>query len=211
MGSKSRFATGAHEFVSQHVREQIRKGRWAAGEAIDVTALAAELAVSASPVREALARLRGEGILSTRYRDGYTMPLLQPHEVAGDYRFMKLLAESFATRITAPMDMLPPDGRSYPERIEAILIALASAADLPTAARALHQSVLRLSSYIRAEPAILPAAETDLIQLEALVWGGDGVGSGALIGKHFEECMSAAPELARYVFERSKRFEKGFE
>ena len=211
MGPKSKFSAGAHEHAAQIVREGIRNGRWLPGETLEVTALASELGVSASPVREAFARLRGERLLETRHRDGYSIPLLQPHELEGEYRFVSMVATSlstFVTRLTVTRISL---ATSYSERVDRLLMALAKAADLPSAALMLHQSTLRLGPYIRAEPLVVKGAERDIAEMEQLIGGGYAKALGELIEHHFVNCVTAVPALGRYVFEHSKRFEKAFE
>ncbi|MGY2735100.1 GntR family transcriptional regulator [Sphingomonas sp. UYP23] len=172
MVTKSRFSGGAHEYAAQFVREAIRAGRWTAGEAIDVTALAVELRISPSPVREALARLRGEGILGTRYRDGYSLVLLQAHELAEEYRFVGLTAQALATHLVRPVDVMRPHLERYVARVEAVLISLALASDLPTAALKFHQSALRMNSYIAAELQVISDAERNLSHIEELIGRG---------------------------------------
>jgi len=211
MGPKSRFQGGAQEYVTQFVREAIRAGRWTAGEAMDVTALAAELQVSPSPVREALARLRGEGILGTRHRDGYSLPLLQAHELAGEYRLLGLTVRELAVHVAGPTNLSRPRLPTYAGRMEAVLISLALAADLQPAALQLHQSALRIHSYLMAEPFVIQSAEGNLKEIEDLATAGGGGKLQALLDEHFSTCVGQATSIARHVFEQSKRFEKAFE
>ena len=203
MVTKARFRSGAHEHVAQFVREQIRKGRWIAGQAIDVTALADELAISPSPVREALARLRGEGVLGFRHRDGYSLPLLQTHELAGEYRLMGMLAQSIATQTQAFIDARKEPATTYADRIEALLGGLAHGADLPAAALKFQQSILRLHSYVAAEPQILPDNEQTLADMERAFADRDQAQLAALMAHHFKSCEAASAAIGRFVYERA--------
>lgn len=211
MGPKSRFAAGAHEHAAQFVRDGIRAGRWQPGEALEATTLAAELGISASPVREAFARLRGERLLDTRHRNGYTIPLLQSHELMSEYRFMGLLAISLATGPLLSKRENRSSANAYGERVDRLLMALAEAADLPAAASALHRSTLRLGPYVRAEPIFIPDAEASLAAMENLLDLRNTVALTTSLGDHFGRCAAAAPSLARHVFEHAKRFEKDLE
>lgn len=58
------------------VRHFAQAGRFTPGEAIVVTELAAEVGLSATPVREALACLAGEGLIERRRGRGYFYPAL---------------------------------------------------------------------------------------------------------------------------------------
>lgn len=207
--TKSRYPGGAHEHVAHFVREAIRAGRWTAGEAVDVTALASELSISPSPVREGLARLRGEGMLGTRHRDGYSMPLLQAHELVSEYRFIALVAPALVLHVHEPAGSLALPAAGYAGRMETLLISLGQLADLPTAALRLHQSALRIFPYMMVEPDVLPTADADLAEMEAMLVVGDK-GVGQVLERHFAECITMAPTIARVVFEQSERFESAF-
>jgi DNA-binding transcriptional MocR family regulator len=53
------------------IRRDLRHGRYVQGERLAISDLADELRLSATPVREALARLSGEGLIEDRRGQGY--------------------------------------------------------------------------------------------------------------------------------------------
>lgn len=53
------------------VRTRVRSGRYVLGERLAITELASDLDLSATPVREALAKLSGEGLIEERRGQGY--------------------------------------------------------------------------------------------------------------------------------------------
>lgn len=63
------------------VRRFAAAGRFVPGEPIVVTELAAEVGLSATPVREALACLAGQGLIERRRGRGYFYPALGPAEI----------------------------------------------------------------------------------------------------------------------------------
>lgn len=63
------------------VKQLAAEGRFLPGEPIVVTELAAEVGLSATPVREALACLAGEGLIERRRGSGYFYPSLEAAEV----------------------------------------------------------------------------------------------------------------------------------
>ncbi len=63
------------------VRQFAEAGRFIPGEALVVTELAAEVGLSPTPVREALACLAGEGLIERRRGRGYFYPQLTTCEV----------------------------------------------------------------------------------------------------------------------------------
>ena len=68
------------------LRERLRAGHLPSGERIAAAALADELRLSPTPVREALSRLAGEGLIEDRRGQGYFIRTLSPLDVADLYR-----------------------------------------------------------------------------------------------------------------------------
>ena len=87
----------AHEIIKQLILD----GRLAPGARISMDGLARELDVSPTPIREALARLDAEGLVSKRPMAGYTVsPQLDRGALEDLYR-MRLLLEPEAARLAA--------------------------------------------------------------------------------------------------------------
>ena len=77
---------------------RIMSGEIPAGGRIGVDALARQLGVSQTPIREALGRLEAEGLVSKTHLVGYSVaPQLSPRQLAALYE-MRLLIEPFAAR-----------------------------------------------------------------------------------------------------------------
>lgn len=77
---------------------RIMSGEIAAGGRIGVDALARQLGVSQTPIREALGRLEAEGLVSKTHLVGYSVaPQLNVRQLAELYE-MRLLIEPFAAR-----------------------------------------------------------------------------------------------------------------
>ena len=73
-------ASSKSAFVYRQVRRGLQSGRYAPGQRIDPAQLAAEYRTSPTPVRFALYRLVGEGMVADHARHGLHVPLL--NEVA---------------------------------------------------------------------------------------------------------------------------------
>lgn len=87
--------------VYQTLRSAVLEHTLAPGDRMNIDALARELEVSPTPVREALARLESEGLVRKRPLAGYTVsPLLTRAEFA-DMFDMRLLLECAAARWAA--------------------------------------------------------------------------------------------------------------
>lgn len=67
------------------LRRMVRQGRFASGELLVIKTISAELRLSATPVREAMACLAGEGLIERRKGQGYVYPALTAADVIDLY------------------------------------------------------------------------------------------------------------------------------
>ena len=100
-------ATRAEPFLIAlaSLRERIGEGAVAPGARIAVNETADALGLSATPVREALARLAGEGLLEDRRGQGFFVRILSAADIADLYRLSlaHLLIALDAHRPSRPM------------------------------------------------------------------------------------------------------------
>jgi DNA-binding GntR family transcriptional regulator len=87
------------EQIYQRLRFQLRAGTFAPGERLVESSLATRLAVSRSPVREALSRLAADGLLEIR-SGGFYIAMPAPQDMAEIFEMRRLL-EPTATRQVA--------------------------------------------------------------------------------------------------------------
>ncbi len=78
-------------FVYGQVRRALQSGRYAPGQRIDPATIAAEFNISPTPVRFALYRLVGEGMVADHARDGLHVPLLTEVAMRDLYDWMERL------------------------------------------------------------------------------------------------------------------------
>jgi DNA-binding transcriptional MocR family regulator len=90
------------------LRQRFREGEWVEGEPLTVSEIATECGVSATPVREALARLAGEGLVEDRRGRGYHARRIDPAELLDLYRAQYILAQvAAAGALRAPVALEP--------------------------------------------------------------------------------------------------------
>ncbi|WP_202845051.1 GntR family transcriptional regulator [Luteimonas saliphila] len=77
--------------LQERIRQALRSGHYLPGDRIDPATLAAEFDTSAMPVRLALERLVGEGILEHHARGGAYLPLPVEIELRDTYDWMQRL------------------------------------------------------------------------------------------------------------------------
>jgi DNA-binding GntR family transcriptional regulator len=93
---------GLVEQVGDAIRERIIDQVLAPGERLNITALARQLGVSDTPVREALVRLQSERLLTFEPYIGYTVLPLPTPERLDELLDLRQLLEGYAARIGAP-------------------------------------------------------------------------------------------------------------
>lgn len=89
---------GLADEVADRVREAIFAGVYPAGAQLRETELAAELDVSRGPVREALIRLAGEGLVRSGWHRGATVTTLTPRDV-DELDSLRTALETLAVRL----------------------------------------------------------------------------------------------------------------
>ncbi len=90
--------------VASHVRELIMSGRLRAGEFIRQERIAEELDLSATPVREGLLALRGEGFVILKPRRGFVVAPLAATDVRDLFTAQALLAGELVVRACERID-----------------------------------------------------------------------------------------------------------
>lgn len=110
-------------FVLSALRERLRAGAWVQGEPLTVNDLATVWGVSATPVREALARLAGEGLVEDRRGRGYFAWRIDVSDLTDLYRAQETLTLSALASLVrcaaepAPLageHMLAPEATAAP-------------------------------------------------------------------------------------------------
>lgn len=167
----------SRHLVYSRIRAGLEAGVLAAGSMLRVPELAEHFRVSHTPVREALAGLHGERLLTLEHRQGYRVPWPRPAELRALYQCSGLLV---AGAISSRGDTADARQalRSLPAPQEASLVMRACVAALENEALlAMFDTVCaRLALARRAEAALF-----DLVTEAAALAAAGAVGRGALL------------------------------
>lgn len=136
----------------EEIRRRIRSGRYVQGEQLRVSDISADLRLSGSPVREALSRLAGEGLIEDRRGAGYFAWRLDAVDLDELYGLQAALLWAAveaggvkpASQLTGLKVTRPDPEVDALERAEAILGELVRAAH----SQALLQAHLRLADRL---------------------------------------------------------------
>jgi DNA-binding GntR family transcriptional regulator len=157
------------------LRRRLAEGAVPAGSRLAAGALASELGLSPTPVREALARLAGEGLLEERRGDGFFLRRLSSGDVADlyDLAFAHLRIALASSRLGVPASgcapvMVDDVGEGQPiaaaDRLLAQWVEEAGSAVL---VRSFHRVQLQLARVRRVEPLHLHGLADEYARLRA--------------------------------------------
>src|SRR5690606_38057314 len=134
-------------FVYTQVRRALRSGRFVPGQRIDPAAIAEEFRTSATPVRFALYRLVGEGLIVDHARSGLHVPLFTELALRDQYDWMRrLLLMACGIGIHAPrtrLDVIAPG-----EETARLTWQFFDQIGRATGHRSLHQAVKRANDQL---------------------------------------------------------------
>ncbi|HEY0198723.1 MAG TPA: GntR family transcriptional regulator [Rhodanobacter sp.] len=158
-------------FVYGQVRRALQSGRYVPGQRIDPGTLAAEFNTSPTPVRFALYRLVGAGLVADHARDGLHVPLLTEVAMRDLYDWMERLllmaceiGAAPATRKTRQLQLASAD-----DDLVKLTWQLFDAITRATAHGSLHHAVKqandRLAPIRRAKQGLLEHAYEELSEL----------------------------------------------
>lgn len=180
------------------VRQFAEAGRFVPGEPIVVTELAAEVGLSATPVREALACLAGEGLIERRRGRGYFYPALGASDVIDLFELQ--LAYLHAALTVHPRGLAPLRKAVASINVRDGVQAVYDAIIVHAANSALTQAHQRLShrlgAVLRAERlSDEAAADTVDLMVRAVSQGEIGDLLSLLERHHDKRCARAAAWL----------------
>jgi DNA-binding GntR family transcriptional regulator len=135
------------------VRRRISEGHYPAEARLTAAALAAELDISPTPMREALARLAGEGLLEDRRGQGFFLRRLSTRDIADLYRLnlehLEIALQeprattSAGTATPAESGLEPADAIRATDRLFAGWVTEAGGAVLTRSYRRVHGQLTR--------------------------------------------------------------------
>lgn len=203
----SRKREDSFKIALETLRAELRTGVHAAGTRLTANEIAERLSLSQTPVREALSRLAGEGLLQDRRGQGFFVPSLSEHDLAVLFRLQHemlriacqgersaLSAQDIERLSSAGADVRDPQDLALAS--ERLLRAFAAASSLPLA-RHLARLHDQLASVRAAEPRVLEGLDHELTDLAAAMVSGDARRVEAVFETYFERRIRAASALVR--------------
>ena len=167
------------ERVHDALKQEIMNGHFRPGARLDPAVLAADLASSTTPVREALSRLVGAGLVESRTGGGFHMPSLDEPRLKDMYRWSRELlglALRAWPREDAPGAAAAPrpaaEGQ-IAQRAAGLFAAIGRRSLNCEHGRAIRRLGDRLHAVRTIEPLVVSGTLEELEQLEAAVRAGN--------------------------------------
>jgi DNA-binding GntR family transcriptional regulator len=200
--------------VYRRLRFQLRSGTFAPGERLVESTLAQALAVSRSPVREALSRLAADGLLESR-GSGFQVTMPTREDMAEIFEMRRLLeppaARQVAGGVTAPLlnDLDDALVRARAAAQAADFASFAEAnygfravwvAEVPS--RRLRETILRFddqAGFVRRMTLVLPQARADALALLEQLFAAFRVRDEDAVAALTEQFIDAAARYYRQV------------
>lgn len=100
--------------IYKTVLDEVASGRYRPGERIAITDLAHRLSVSATPIREALSRLVGRGLLEQRRSEGYYLARLDARDISDLYGFHQVcITRALPDALNSKHQALAPESDAW--------------------------------------------------------------------------------------------------
>jgi len=188
--------------VYARLRERLLTHHYRPGERLEIAELCGELASSNTPVRDALNRLVGEGLVETPFGGGFNVPAVDEPKLADLYRWSgDLLRLAIAGRRRAS----PAPGTyetadiGYAARVAALFEALAAENDNVEIVRAVERCSVRLSPARTLEPELFPDVDEELAHLVEMSHGPTSSALRSALKRYHARRIQRASMLVRLL------------
>jgi DNA-binding transcriptional regulator YhcF (GntR family) len=188
--------------VLASLRTRYREGEWVEGEPLTVGDLAGQYGVSATPVREALSRLAGDGLVEDRRGRGYYARRIDGVDLADLYRMQETLVQVALATVRCGVGSTRQPGPVYSDYLtdavqawEALFEAVLRCANSSFMMSAQQRLADRLSPARRVEPEMLGETVADFEPLIAAQTDPDWIGLEAALAPFFRRRRAAVEGL----------------
>lgn len=190
------------ERVYEALKLRLMHREFRPGERLDPAVLAEPLAASVTPVRDALHRLTGEGLVETRAAGGFHMPSLDEPGLEDLYGWT---AEVVALALrgwlrTADGTGWEPANGTLAERFAAVFLAIGRRSHNGEHARAIDGLNARLHAVRTIEPYVLDSIEQELAELSAALEGNERETLARLNAAYHRRRRRAAAAIVRAAY-----------
>lgn len=155
------------ERVYLELKRQLREGTRPPGTPLEPAAIGDELGTSFTPVRDALHRLVGEGMVENPLHNGFAVPRLSEQALRDLYAWNGDVLTLAASRIRAPIELAVDPSASAAAQTAALFRQIADGTGNSEHVRAVERLSERLEPYRRIEDLVFADAEDERLAMRA--------------------------------------------
>lgn len=188
---------GTFDRVYSAIKRQLASGSLRPGTRLEPAALSEELNASVTPVRDALHRLTGEGLVEAPRHDGFRAPLLTEATLRHLYAWHLDLLLLATARRSAVQRLSPqePEPESPAEGLKAAFAEVAAGSGNPEHSAALRNVAERLAPFHAFEGEFLDALEMETEQIISAIRRRDRKALRASLVQYHRRRQKLVPEL----------------
>ncbi|WP_263587536.1 GntR family transcriptional regulator [Sphingopyxis sp. GC21] len=190
------------ERVYEALKARLLAGTVPPGERLEPKKLAALLASSVSPVRDALHRLAGEHIVEMRTAEGFQLPLVTEPAlrdlIQWNGELLRIALRRWPAAASREIELPPPE--DYAARLRALFGIVAARSGLTELARQVEAASDRLAVSRAAESRVAADAGGDLAEIDALIEAGDARSIARRIDLYHRQRMALVPAIVETIY-----------
>jgi len=193
------------ERVYEALKARLLAGTVPPGERLEPKKLAALLASSVSPVRDALHRLAGEHIVEMRTAEGFQLPLVTEPALRDLIQWNGELLRIALRRWPAapPSDIQTRPPEDYAARLRTLFGLVATRSGLAELGRQVEAASDRLTVSRIAEGRVAPDAPRDIADIAAAIEAGDARSIARRIDLYHRQRMALVPAIVEAIYRRA--------
>lgn len=190
------------ERVYDALKVRLLGGDVSPGERLEPKKLAALLASSVSPVRDALHRLAGEHIVEMRTAEGFQLPLVTEPGLRDLIHWNGELLRLALRRWPAgtPGEIEPSPTEDYAARLRTLFGLIAARSGLAELGRQVEAASDRLTAARIAESRVASDAQDDIADIAAAIETGDARSIAHRIAAYHRQRMALVPAIVAAIY-----------
>lgn len=182
------------------IRQRLLTGAYRPGQRLEANRIAGDLAVSMTPVRDALNRLTGEGLVEAEVGEGFRVPFVTSDGLRGLIDWNRHLSLLCARRIRRRLEQHNvTDDMDYADRATLLFSRLAKDTGLAEAVSTMDRISARLHRLRMIEAELIPSATGEIVLLGEAFDNGDRRQLGRLLEKYHRIRLRIVPDLVRRI------------
>jgi len=187
------------ERVYLELKRQLRAGTRAPGTPLEPASIGDELGTSFTPVRDALHRLVGEGLVENPLHNGFAVPRLSEQALRDLYawsgQLITMMLRQLKGQSTDVVEALQDRPEHAATAAETLFLAIAGASGNREQVRAIAQLNDRLAPYRRAELLLFTDADRELTGLLETIASSEVSRLSRSLSRYHKRRISRVPQL----------------